>query len=105
MAWTFAARIADVGATNLLGVECAGRPVVLCRIAGDYVALLNRCPHQGAALSDGCLVDGFIECPLHFGLFDVRTGASGGGVTMNAARTFPTRVVGDTIEVDLDPAA
>mgnify|MGYP006283383767 FL=1 len=103
MAWIAAARADQIGDSGLLAVVCDGVPIVLCRWNGHVSALLDRCPHQGAALSTGCLVEGFIECPLHFGLFDVRTGASGGGVTQHAARTVPARMVDDVIEVDLDP--
>jgi nitrite reductase/ring-hydroxylating ferredoxin subunit len=97
-----AARVADLDGHDVLGVVCDGVPIVLCRWKGTVSALLDRCPHQGVKLSGGCLVEGFIECPQHFGLFDVRTGASGGGVTMHAAKTVPTRMVGGVIEVDLE---
>ena len=102
MAWTFAARAADVGESGLLGVVCDGTPLALCRTGRGYVALLDRCPHQGARLSEGCVVEGYVECQLHFGLFDLQTGASDGSMTPNAVQTFPARLVGDTIEVDLE---
>jgi len=108
MAWTFAARVADVGATNLLGVECAGRPVVLCRIAGDYVALLNRCPHQGGPMCEGILT-GLIQsnepghyeysrkgeilrCPWHGWEFDVRNGQSFCDPDKINLRSYPIEV-------------
>jgi len=102
--WTFAAQTADIGQGGLLGVVCGGRSIALCRLSDGYVALLDQCPHLGARLSEGCLVDGFVECPLHYGLFDAKTGASAGGVTMHSAQTFPARVVNGAIEVDLEPA-
>lgn len=102
MAWTVAARADVLGERGLAGVICDGVPLALSRVGDQYFAMVDRCPHSGVALSQGVLVQGFIECPQHFALFDVRTGASGGGVTMNSARVVPARLAGDVIEVDLE---
>lgn len=102
MGWTFAAKRSDLAARDLIGVDCGGRRLALYRVDEDYFATSDSCPHQGAPLSRGCVVDGFIECPLHFALFDIRTGAADGGMTTTSVKTFPTRVEGDEIHVDLD---
>jgi 3-phenylpropionate/trans-cinnamate dioxygenase ferredoxin subunit len=108
MAWQFAAHASDLGERGMAGVTCDGVPLALCRIRqGDgeqYFALFDRCPHQGAALSEGELVDGFVECPRHAALFDVRSGASDGSVTTIGVRAFPARLSGGMIEVDLEGA-
>ena len=69
-----------------------GRPIAVFNVKGEYFGLLNRCPHQGAALCEGPLI-GFakshdpgaieytrqgeiIRCPWHGWEFDVRTGQS-----------------------------
>ena len=41
---------------------------------GIFVSL-SRCTHGAANLCDGYFDGTYIECPLHQGLFDVRTGA------------------------------
>ena len=69
-----------------------GRDIGIFNIAGDYFALLNRCPHQGAALCKGTLVSlatsdapghfeltregEMLKCPWHGWEYDVRTGQS-----------------------------
>ena len=40
---------------------------------GVFVSM-SRCTHGAANLCDGYFDGTFIECPLHQGLFDVRTG-------------------------------
>ncbi|MDH3510031.1 MAG: Rieske (2Fe-2S) protein, partial [Gammaproteobacteria bacterium] len=43
-----------------------GQRVVIWRdAAGQAVVLEDRCPHRGAALSQGRVRDGAIECPFH----------------------------------------
>ena len=43
----------------------------------------------------GPVVDGYIECPVHYALFDIRTGHADGAITSQPLRTFPTRVEDD----------
>jgi nitrite reductase/ring-hydroxylating ferredoxin subunit len=101
MAWTFAAQTAALGERAVIAANCLGQPVAVYRVNEEYFASSDVCPHQGAALSAGCVVDGFIECPLHFALFDIRTGAADGSVTASRLKTFQTRVENGEIHVDI----
>jgi nitrite reductase/ring-hydroxylating ferredoxin subunit len=102
MAWTFAAPLAELAGRDVIGVDCQGQRLALYRLDGEYFATTDTCPHVGASVSQGCVVEGFIECPLHYALFDIRTGAADGAVTTKPLRTFATRVVDGEIHVDLD---
>jgi 3-phenylpropionate/trans-cinnamate dioxygenase ferredoxin subunit len=71
-------------------VEVNGRAIVVFNIGGDFVALANRCPHEGGDLSRGHLTalvtsrepgvyersrEGeILRCPWHAWEFDLRTG-------------------------------
>jgi phenylpropionate dioxygenase-like ring-hydroxylating dioxygenase large terminal subunit len=48
-------------------VELLGEAVALVRPTpdGEIVAFPDRCPHRYARLSDGCVVDGELQCPYH----------------------------------------
>jgi 3-phenylpropionate/trans-cinnamate dioxygenase ferredoxin subunit len=71
---------------------------------GELHAIEDRCTHD-----DGPLCDGFwdtatctIECPRHGASFDLRTGRA---LTLPAflpARTFPVRVEGGVISIEID---
>lgn len=90
-------------------VTIAGRPIAIFNIDGEYFALLNRCPHQGASLCHGELT-GFVSspepgqyaydrmgeilrCPWHGWEFDVRTGQSWFDPKSTKARMFKSEVV------------
>ncbi len=101
MAWERAASRADLDGREMLGVRCGGRPVALYVLADGIYATSNSCPHMGALLSHGCVVQGHVECPMHHALFDIRTGASDGSVTARSVQTFPVRIEAGDIYVDV----
>ena len=90
-----------------LRVMLAGEALVLFRSADGRVgALIDRCPHRGAALSLGHLTeDGCLECPFHGWRFDA-DGANR-GVPLNpdaklaslGAAALPVRRIGELIWV------
>ena len=99
--WTFAARCADLESRQVMGVSCGGRRVALYRLPTGIFATADTCPHLGASLSEGTVVEQYIECPLHYALFHIPTGESDGSVTPRRVTTFPTKVEDDSIYVDL----
>jgi len=74
MAWQAAADFAAIGDGKVLGVTLGGTQVALYRLGGEVFATHGICTHALAFLKDGWLENGEIECPLHQGRFDVRTG-------------------------------
>lgn len=75
--------------------------VVLYKVEDEFFASAVLCTHGQASLADGYLEDFLIECPLHQGTFDVRTGEPVDPPCTEAVRTFPTRVVDGIIEVEV----
>ena len=83
------------------GIEIGRHHIALYRVGNEYYATSNICTHAEALLSDGML-DGYeIECPLHMGRFDIRTGEALTSPVEIDIRTYPVRVVGDRLEVCL----
>ena len=60
---------------------------------GEIFATHDTCTHGQASLADGFVVDDeFIECPLHQGTFDIRTGRAAGAPCKVDIRTYQTKV-------------
>jgi nitrite reductase/ring-hydroxylating ferredoxin subunit len=86
------AQTAEIPPGTVKIVEVGKRSIGIFNLAGDYYALRNRCPHQGASLCEGKLwgklesaVPGdicydpepeTISCPWHGWEFEIRTGQS-----------------------------
>jgi nitrite reductase (NADH) small subunit len=71
--------------------------------AGDrFLAVENRCPHQGGPLADGIVSGCAVVCPLHAWKVRLDTGGvDRPSSTAACVRTFATRVEGDTVLVQL----
>lgn len=101
MTFTYAADLSDLVEDEPLAVRLGDEQIALYRLDGEVYATHNVCTHQFALLSDGYMEDGCIECPLHQGKFDIRTGAAMCAPVTQAIRVYPVRVEDDRIMVDL----
>ncbi len=101
MAFVSVGKASDVpeGAVQIRDAE--DREIAVCRANGELYAFENLCTHDDGPLDLGAL-DGFeIECPRHQARFDVRTGAVIRGPAFLPVETYPVKLNGDDIEVDL----
>lgn len=56
-------------------VQVGSEEIALFNIGGDIFATGNICTHAMASMCDGIQEGHVIECPLHEGKFDIKTGA------------------------------
>ena len=100
--WIAAAPAASVQEGEVKGVRLGEHHVALYRIDGNFFATDGICTHQRVLLCDGFLESGEIECPLHQGRFDVRSGKALCAPLTVDLKTYPVRVDNDTVYVSLD---
>ena len=99
--WVRAAGRADLAEGEVLGIDIGGREIALYDLDGDLFATDDICTHAYARLSDGWLDRGEIECPLHAGRFEVRTGKPLCPPVTDPIKTYPIRLVGEEIQIKL----
>ena len=93
------ANVHDLKPGEMMYVEVGDDPVCLINLDGDFYALSDLCTHQDASLSDGEIVGDEIECPLHGGAFDIRTGQPAALPVVVPVETYRVRVVGNEVQV------
>src|SRR5712671_3200214 len=97
--WITVAKSGAVEPDGVIGVKAGDLDLALYNIDGQIYATHNVCTHAHAHLSDGWLEGDIIECPLHGGRFEVKTGEGLGAPFTCDLKTFPVRIVGDAIQV------
>jgi nitrite reductase/ring-hydroxylating ferredoxin subunit len=127
--WTEVAKVDDLAAGGLKFVKLGGAQATLANCDGTFYAVGRRCGHMNAPLDQGSLSGYVLTCPLHFGQFDVRDGSVLAypldrylgdeavpapvrrvldvearlqrKIRVEGLATWPVRVVGDAVEVDV----
>ena len=85
----------------MIGVALGGRDIAIYNIDGELYATDDICTHAYARLSEGWLDRNEIECPLHAGRFDVKTGTATAPPCVDPVKTYPVRKEGGEILVKL----
>jgi len=100
--WVDALSTDDLPTDDVLGVAIAGRDIALYTVGAAVYATDNICTHGHARLCDGFLEGHEIECPLHQGRFDVRTGQAMCAPVTEAIRSYPVRIEGGRVYLAFD---
>jgi cytochrome P450/nitrite reductase/ring-hydroxylating ferredoxin subunit len=98
--WTLAARADDLRGPGPHAIAADGVDLVAVRTASGLRAFEGRCPHRGALLGEGELVDGMLVCRNHRWRFDPDTGARAGGP--ECLRACESKEEGGDLFVNLD---
>ena len=90
---------------DVIAVTAGGREVALYTVGEALYATDNHCTHGRARLCDGFLEGHEIECPLHQGRFDVRSGEPLCAPVTEALRRYPVRVADGRVWLRIVPTA
>jgi nitrite reductase/ring-hydroxylating ferredoxin subunit len=99
--WMTVAKRDAVALGGVVGVKAGNLDVALYNIDGQIYATHNICTHAHAYLSEGWLEGDIIECPLHGGRFEAKTGKGSGAPITCDIKTLLVRVEGDVIQVNV----
>ena len=108
MARHVVATVDDIAPGQRKLVHVQGRDIGIFNVGGEFFAIANRCPHEGASLCKGRVVGlaessepgsyqlsrpgEMVRCPWHGWEFDIRTGQSYCDPKRFRARAYPVNV-------------
>lgn len=84
--------VGDVKDRETLRLELDDVVMTIAKYDGTFYAFQEFCTHRFGPLSEGCLLDGQIQCPWHNSRFDLRTGKVVQGPAKLDLKTFAVRV-------------
>ncbi len=99
--WVAVGNRAELDEGAMKGIELGDLQIAIYNVEGEIYATDNICTHAFAMLTDGFLDGDVIECPLHGGCFKVKTGEGMGAPISEDIKTYPVRLVGETIEINI----
>jgi len=99
--WIKLISVDDLPDDDVIAVNAGDAEIAVYHVDGEVFATDNVCTHGHARLCDGFL-DGYeIECPLHQGKFDVRSGKAMCEPLTSDVRTFPIKIEDGHVLVEL----
>lgn len=99
--WVDAAAAGDIPADDVTAIVVDGREIAFYSVEGEVFATDNICTHGHARLCEGFLLGHEIECPLHQGRFDIRTGDPTCPPVAEELRTYPVKIEGGRVFLQL----
>ena len=90
----------DIPAGEGRTFEVAGRLIAIFFDGDSYHAMDDLCPHMGASLGSGPIVDGVVTCPWHAWRFQTCDGAWCDNPALKVD-VFPVRIVDSRVEVQV----
>lgn len=100
--WTAITKTANIPLREGRGVKVGDLEIAIFNVNGRYLTIENACPHKGGPLCEGITSGTTVVCPLHGQRFDLESGMPVLASQPGCVATFPTRVEGDVIFVDLE---
>ena len=100
--WVVACAAGDIDIEDVRRFDHGDRTFAIYRAPdGAYYATDGLCTHEQVHLADGLVMDTIIECPMHNGRFDYRTGAAKGAPVCVNLKTYPVKVEGGKVMIDI----
>ena len=95
------AKSGDIAEGQLAKFEVDGTDVAIANVAGTLHAFGDVCTHARCSLAEGELDGTTVTCPCHGSQFDVTTGAVQNPPATEPVLSYPVRVDGDDIKIQV----
>ncbi len=99
--WMKVIEVVAVPTDDVTAVNAGGKEVAIYSVDGIVYATDNICTHGHARLCDGFLDGHEIECPLHQGKFDVRTGKAMCEPLTEDLRSYPVKIEDGHVYIEI----
>jgi 3-phenylpropionate/trans-cinnamate dioxygenase ferredoxin subunit len=100
--WIRACEVDDIDEEDVMRFDHDGRTFAVYRSPDDeFFATDGLCTHERVHLADGLVMDDIIECPKHNGRFNYRTGLAKGAPACVNLKTYPVKVDGGQVYIQL----
>ncbi|HKM99801.1 MAG TPA: bifunctional 3-phenylpropionate/cinnamic acid dioxygenase ferredoxin subunit [Candidatus Binataceae bacterium] len=101
MAWTRVCRADEIANEAALKIA-RPNPIAIFHVGGEFFAIDDTCTHAKFSLADGYVEGAEVVCALHEARFCLRTGNVLSPPAAVGLRTYPVRVEGGEVFVDLE---
>ena len=99
--WVYVCEKDEIDLEDLKRLDQGDRTFCIYHIDEGFYATDGLCTHESVHLEEGLVMDGEIECPMHQGIFDIKTGKAKSPPACIDLKTFPVKVENNKIYIHL----
>lgn len=94
-------KVSEMEEVEVKQFDVDGQLISIAVVGDEYYAFDDTCTHEHCSLADGDLSGTTIICACHDGEYDITTGEVLDGPPPEPILTYPVKVVGDEIQVEI----
>ena len=99
--WIEVGKTDSIDMEDLIRFDHAGKTFCVYRIEDGFYATDGICTHEAVHLEDGLVMDDEIECPMHQGIFNIKTGEAICPPACDDLKTYPVKVENDLVYINI----
>ena len=99
--WILVCNESEIEIDDLKRFDYKDKTFCIYKLKDVIYATDGLCTHEKFHLEDGLVMDGEIECPMHQGIFDIKSGKAVSEPACVDLKTYETKVEGSNIYIKL----
>lgn len=98
------AKTTEIDESEAVQVMVGKKEIAIYNLEGEFYATDDICTHAYASLADGYIEGDLVECPLHAGCFNIKTGKAATPPCTEDLNTYEVKLEGEDILVGVPTA-
>tara|TARA_B100001741_G_C16241923_1_gene454373 strand:+ start:125 stop:442 length:318 start_codon:yes stop_codon:yes gene_type:complete len=100
--WIFVCNADEIDEEDLKRFDHNEKTFCIYRLKDGFFATDGICTHEAVHLEDGLVMDDEIECPMHQGAFNIKSGKAISPPACDDLKTYPVKVEENKIYIQIN---
>tara|TARA_B100000575_G_C22863459_1_gene504365 strand:+ start:385 stop:702 length:318 start_codon:yes stop_codon:yes gene_type:complete len=99
--WHLVGTTDNVEVEDIIRFDHGDKTFCIYMLDDGFYATDGVCTHEVVHLEDGIVMDNEVECPMHQGVFDIKTGKAVSPPACDDLKTYPVKVEDNNIYIQI----
>ena len=99
--WILVGTAYNIEVEDIIRFDHNDKTFCVYKLEDGFYATDGICTHEAVHLEDGLVMDNEIECPMHQGVFDIKTGEAISPPACDDLKTYPVKVEDNNIYIQI----
>lgn len=99
--WQHVGETDNMDVEDILRFDHGDKTYCIYKLEDGFYATDGVCTHESVHLEDGIVMDGEIECPMHQGIFNIKSGEAISPPACVDLKTYPVKIENDKVYIKI----